>query len=263
VPIEPVTFEPRRFSSAAAHYLAGRVAYAPRLIARVAECCRLTATDRVLDLGCGPGQLAKAFAPLVAEVIGIDPEPEMLRLAEQDAPANVSFREGSSYGIGPDLGTCQLVTMGRSFHWMDRVDTLRRLDGIIAPGGAVALFHDHNLDLPENAWRKDFRELLGRYAANDPGWGTRHGPEWVRHETILLDSAFCELEAISIIERRQISATILVERALSMSSTSRARLGDRADAMVADIRALARGISAADRLVEVVAGTALIATRRQ
>ena len=34
--IEPVPFEPRRFRTAAAHYLAGRPGYAPRLIRRVA-----------------------------------------------------------------------------------------------------------------------------------------------------------------------------------------------------------------------------------
>jgi trans-aconitate methyltransferase len=63
--IDPVPFEPRRFRTAAAHYLAGRVAYPPRLISRVAEICGLEASGRLLDLGCGPGQLAKAFAPFV------------------------------------------------------------------------------------------------------------------------------------------------------------------------------------------------------
>ena len=76
---EAAVFQPHRFRTAARHYLAGRPAYAPRLIRLVAELLRLSERDRLLDLGCGPGVLAGAFAPLVGEVVAIDPEPEMLR----------------------------------------------------------------------------------------------------------------------------------------------------------------------------------------
>ena len=260
--IEPVPFEPRRFRTAAAHYLAGRPGYAPRLIRRVAELCTLGAADRVLDLGCGPGQLAKALAPFVGAVVGIDPEPEMLRLAERDAPANVQFLEGSSYGLEPDLGVFRLVTMGRSFHWMDRVDTLRRLEGMIEPGGAVALFGDKHPEVPENAWRQVFQDLVERYAADDPHRHQRHEPGKASHIAVLLDSAFSELEEVSVIERRELPAAALIERALSMSSTSQARIGDRVDALVAEIEALTAQLAPAGRLIEVVASTALIAHRR-
>src|SRR3954462_2167706 len=66
---EGMFFEPHRFRSAARHYLSGRLAYAPRLIRLVAHLTDLTASDRVLDLGCGPRMLAGAFTPLVREVI--------------------------------------------------------------------------------------------------------------------------------------------------------------------------------------------------
>ena len=79
---EAELFQPRRFRSAAQHYVSGRPAYAHRLIRRVARFTGLSPDDRVLDLGCGPGMLAGAFAPLVGEVIAMDPEPEMLRIAE-------------------------------------------------------------------------------------------------------------------------------------------------------------------------------------
>ena len=91
-----VEFQPHRFRTAAKHYLAGRPAYAPRLIERVARGVGLGAEDRVLDLGCGPGMLAGAFAPLVREVVAVDPEPEMLRIAE----AQVGGAGGLSFGGG-------------------------------------------------------------------------------------------------------------------------------------------------------------------
>ncbi len=133
----------------------------------------------MLDLGCGPGPLARAFAPLCAEVVAIDPEPAMLAEAEAAPAANIVWQRGSSYDIGPALGTFHLCTMGRSFHWMDRADTLRRLDSMIGPGGAVALFHDSHPDLPDNAWQAGWKSLLDRYgdrtlrATASPGSGTR------------------------------------------------------------------------------------------
>jgi hypothetical protein len=60
---------------------------------------------------------------------------------------------------------------------------------------------------------------------------------------------------------REISAAVLIDRALSMSSTSRARIGDRADALVEEIGDLSARLAPAGRLVEVVASTALVARR--
>jgi trans-aconitate methyltransferase len=257
----PIPFEKRRFRTAAAHYLSGRPAYAPRLIDRVAELCAVKRPARLLDLGCGPGQLAKAFAGFAGEVLGIDPEPEMLRLARSDAPANVTFIEGSSYDIGPALGAFRLVTMGRSFHWMDREDTLRRLDSMVEPGGAVALFHDHHPNFPENALRRAFLEITERYATDDAFRSWKRGPDWTPHVTVLLNSVFRQLEEISVIERRVMSSSGLVDRALSMAPTSRAKIGDRADAMVAEIEALATRLENDGPLTEIIASTALIARR--
>ena len=74
----PAPFDPERYRSAAAHYERGRVPYASALIRRVAEVTGLGPEHRVLDLGCGPGPLARNFAPLVREVTAIDPSAEML-----------------------------------------------------------------------------------------------------------------------------------------------------------------------------------------
>ncbi len=256
------TFEPRRFRTAAAHYLAGRPPYSPRLIQRVAEMSGITREHRLLDLGCGPGLLAIAFAPFVREVVGVDPEPEMLRAAAaRGAPANVRWLEGSSYDLGPQFGKFFLTVMGRSFHWMDRADTLRRLDTMIEPGGAVVLFDDTYPNLPDNAWRAPWRELVNRYADGDAARGRARSADWLRHEVFLLDSAFAELEAISIIERRRVAVETLVDRVLSTSTTSRARLGARADDLVGEIRDLMAGIAPDGSVTEVIATEALIGRR--
>lgn len=253
----PPAFEPRRFETAAAHYLEGRPPYPMRLIRHVAALAGLGAGDRVLDLGCGPGQLAARFAALASEVLAVDPEPEMLRRAEELAgkSGKVRFRRGSSYNVGPDFGRFRLVTMGRSFHWMDREETLRRLDRLIDPGGAVALFSDRHPDLPENAWREGFRAITRHFGGENPAKGR------FRHTGVLLGSAFRALDAISVIERRQVTVENLIDRALSMSSTSPGKLGKRAAAMEAALHGLLQAYAVDGLITEVVAVWALVGRR--
>ncbi len=66
-------FTARRFQSTAAHYLGGRAPYPEGLITLTAQILPIGTGDRLLDLGCGPAQLATAFAPLAGEVLAAGP----------------------------------------------------------------------------------------------------------------------------------------------------------------------------------------------
>jgi ubiquinone/menaquinone biosynthesis C-methylase UbiE len=253
-----------RFHAAARHYLKGRPPYAADLIRRVVQLCGVGPTSRVLDLGCGPGPLALAFAPLVGEVIGIDPEPEMLRVAREEAAragVSVGFREGSSRELGADLGTFRLVAIGRAFHWMNRQETLLRLDRILEPEGAVVLFGDDHPKVPDNRWVAAFERLIDRYAAADTARATRRAPDWPRHEAVLLDSPFPRLERISVIERRATPVERFVDRALSLSSVSLDLTGERSDELSRETRAAMAAFAKDGRVTEVVESEALIARR--
>jgi hypothetical protein len=144
---------------------------------------------------------------------------------------------------------------------MDRVETLRRLDGILEPGGAVVLFDDKHPHLPENAWLGDFETLHEHYSEQDSGRRIRKGPDWRPHEAVLLDSAFPVLDRISALDRYPLSIERLIDRVLSRSSTTSARLGDKAAAMAEDIGKLVAQWGENGVLQEVVETRALIARR--
>ena len=256
----------RRFKSTVPHYLAGRPSYAPALIARVAQLCELSSAHRLLDLGCGPGQLAIAFAPYAGSVLAVDPEPEMLRAAPTGAGGrapNIEFCEASSEDLGAAFGRFWMAVIGRAFHWMDRAETLRRLDQMILPGGAVVLFGDDHPEVPDNRWRADYRALIDAYAQGDPAREQWRNGRHFQHEAVLLDSAFNVLERVGVIERRRIEIERLVDRALSMSSTSPARLGTQAVELADRIRELAARHAAGGFIIEVVESVALIARRQR
>jgi SAM-dependent methyltransferase len=256
-------FDAHRFQTAASHYLQGRPPYAPVLMRRIVQICGLDGSGRLLDLGCGPGQIAFALARHVREAVGIDPEPAMLALARSRAglPANIRFIEGSSYDLRPALGRFQLVTIGRAFHWMNRADTLARLDPMVDAGGGVVLFDTDIPELPQNAWHKAYREVTEPFAAQDPERVRRKSPDWAKNEAVLLESSFNRLERVAAIARHETPVETLVDRALSTSSMTRAKLAGQADELAAKLSAALAPFAIEGRIVELVESEALIAWR--
>ncbi|HEY2023728.1 class I SAM-dependent methyltransferase [Paraburkholderia sp.] len=263
--IAPASLIPGRFKDTAAHYLMGRPAYSPQLIRRVAQSCELRDSHRLLDLGCGPGQLSLAFSSWVGAGLALDPEAEMLRVAAAlgaGIAPNIAYRSGASYDLSHALGQFRLVVIGRAFHWMDRADTLARLDTLIEPHGAVALFSTSLVVDAPIAWLAPYRALLDEYSSDDPARLQRKADGWESHDVVLAKSAFSALERIAVIETRRVSVEALRARALSMSSLSRARLGARLDELLARIDRLLDAHATADGwLDERIESVALIARR--
>jgi SAM-dependent methyltransferase len=254
----------RRFRSAAKYYLSGRPSYSSLLIRRVVELCALNSTHKILDLGSGPGQLAMAFAPFVSEVTALDPEPEMLEIGRKDASSGhfrIKFVQGGSYDLGPQFGRFQAATIGRAFHWMDRAKTLNLLDAMIESDGVVVLFNDSHPEVPENSWHDPYKKVIERYSEDDIERQRLRSPEWLKNEAILLASPFHQMERISIIERRFTAVERFSDRALSLSITSRERLGATADDLSSEIRELMAKFAVEGVVTEVVESTALIARR--
>ena len=159
------------FAGTAWHYARYRPGYPQAFFDDLARQFCLDGTGRLLDLGCGTGQLTLPLAQHVAEAVGIDPEPEMLVEAAGQAEAtsvtNVTWAQGSSTDLPGDLGRFRLVTMGRSFHWMDREHVLAVLDGMVDDDGGVVLANDSCLVRPTTAWQRAVEEIQHRFLPAD------------------------------------------------------------------------------------------------
>ncbi|MBB3644972.1 SAM-dependent methyltransferase [Rhizobium sp. BK619] len=261
-----VPFEPRRFRTTATYYSRFRVPYPDALIERVTARTGLRPGDRLLDLGCGPCQIGIAFARLAgADVTGLDPEPEMLEAARDNAAAAGVRAElvlGSSYDLGPAFAPLKMTVMGRSFHWMDRAATLAMLDKLTEPGGTVVLFGDRHISASP-AWRETMESVSERLSPEEmrAERQLRRGPDFGKHEEFLLRSAFRNLERIGIVTERVIDADEIVGRAFSMSVTSPQALGDRTMEFERTLRSELAALAPDGKFTEIVESNALIAFR--
>jgi ubiquinone/menaquinone biosynthesis C-methylase UbiE len=258
-------FQPRRFRSTVPFYARYRLGYPNRLVRRAAALAGLGSSERVLDLGCGPGLLALPFARIGADVVAVDPEPDMLAVAREAAESEglrIDFREGSSFDLPADLGTIKMVVMGRSFHWMDRAATLQVFERIVARDGAVALFGEHHPPTRENGWRAVARQVASRYEVDQESYRELwRGPEGLGHEAYLFNSAFRDLQGVSEFTRVELTADDIVGRVLSLSPSSPERLGDRRAAFEADLRKALADFAPDGRFAEIAEMQATIARR--
>jgi SAM-dependent methyltransferase len=139
-----VPYDPTIYAGAAAHYRAGRPPYSPQLEAVLTEEFGLDGTGRLLDGGCGPGILTVRLAHLFEEVVGLDPDPDMLaegrRVAGERAIANIRWVQARAEELPEGApGPYRLVTFGQSLHWTDEGPVAEAVYDMLEPGGALAL----------------------------------------------------------------------------------------------------------------------------
>jgi hypothetical protein len=185
-----------------------------------------------------------------------------LSIVATEARVSIDILQGSSFDMPPRIGPFRLVTIGRAFHWMDRIAAVRMLDKQILPGGALALVHDHHPETAENAWRMALRDIADRFGrAGAAHVREARAPDYHSHESILLDSTFSCLERIGVVIRRELTADDIVGLGYSLSALSPPKLGSRGRAFEAELRAELLRLSPDGRFTEIAELTALIAKR--
>jgi ubiquinone/menaquinone biosynthesis C-methylase UbiE len=260
---------PDLFASTARYYARYRPGYPETFFRHVVARFGLDGTGCVLDLGCGTGQLAIPLAWHAREVIGMDPEPEML--AEAAAAANRAGVHNIRWIRGSDrdlerlrhsLGTPRVATMGRSFHWMDRDATLRTLATMLEPaGGVVVVSDDERVWGVDGWWQETVRETIIRWLGpvRRAGSGTRTVFE--RFEDVFARSPFPNIEIYHELMHRTVTTDELIGYLYSTSFCSPAVLGDNRAAFEADLRARLHALSPTGVFDEDVALDAWLLTR--
>jgi ubiquinone/menaquinone biosynthesis C-methylase UbiE len=164
---------------------------------RMFEVAGLQPGSRVLDIGCGAGDVSFLAAEIVGttgSVVGVDRAPEAIAAARArahaEARSNVDFRLGAIDEIVDDRGFDALVGRFVLMHQADPAATLRSAAGHVRPGGVVVVlesamsacvagFHS----APHSpAYDRITRLLTGiiRAAGADVGMGLRLGEVFER-----------------------------------------------------------------------------------
>ncbi len=133
--------------------------------------------EKVLDVGSGTGLLAEYVAGLVGptgSVVGVDPLPLRIALAQQKGRPNLSFKVGTAYGLRefPEA-SFDVVYLNAVLHWLpDKLGPLREIHCVLKKGGRLGIStgsKDHPNQLQAIKVLVLSREPYSRYAEASDG----------------------------------------------------------------------------------------------
>ena len=151
-------------------------------MARVVAECGLDGRQRLLDLGCGTGEVFLRLLPHLSSVVAVDPDPDMLEHAKRKAArrgsTHIRFVQATAEEIDGTYGVFDLVTAGASFHWMDRhlVGSMVARD-LLVPGGTLAILGSTSLWHGEERWHGVVRDVIRHWCGEEPPSGNRLVPD--------------------------------------------------------------------------------------
>jgi SAM-dependent methyltransferase len=219
-----------RFASTVAYYESARPPYGAAFFEAVALQLGLDGDQRLLDVGAGPGILAIGFAPYCREVLGVDPEPGMVeaaRAAAKRAGVAVRFIESRFEDVAGKRGKFDIVSIGRAIHWLDPEPARAALDRAVAPHGRVLVCGATSAKDGRNRWLEAFNSVCDRWKGDRPSRD---------HHSFFADGRFNRTGTIRVEGTYAVPVERLVERVLSMSTSSSERLGDEVPAMKSAMR---------------------------
>ncbi|OFJ51095.1 methyltransferase domain-containing protein [Mycolicibacterium grossiae] len=120
------------FGAAAARYDDHRPRYPREVIAHLVDRPGL----RVLDVGAGTGIASVQLAEAGADVLAVEPDPQMAELA---AAKGIAVEVATFEEWEPGGRRFDLVVFAQSFHWVRPEPAVAAVAGVLDPGGRLAL----------------------------------------------------------------------------------------------------------------------------
>jgi ubiquinone/menaquinone biosynthesis C-methylase UbiE len=145
----------------------------------------MSATTRVLDVGCGTGELLRRLRAKYqgAMLAGLDPVPEMLEVARDKLSGQEDLRVGYADSLPWPAASFDLVVSCNMFHYITHpVEALQEMARVIRPGGVLVLTDwcddylacrlcNLYLRLTNRAFYKTYREGECRTLLGEAGFG--------------------------------------------------------------------------------------------
>lgn len=119
----------------------------------------------VLDVGCGPGNIARNLLNYAERIDAVDISRPMLARAKT-LPGGNSAKIRWLYGRAEEVEVSPpyaLITAGESLHWLDWGIVLPRFARLLTPHGVLALVHVEEQDTP---WRDGYMHIVKRFSNN-------------------------------------------------------------------------------------------------
>jgi len=252
------------FSGAAAYYDRYRPPYPTALLRDLRREAAAGGT-RLVDWGCGTGELTLPLGPSFDEVIAVDIDADMIAAArakaDQLGQSHVRWIVGSAESLALPDDSVDLIVAGSSFHWMDRGLLAGRAYRALTAGGAIGVAGGGSSVWDVTCeWHEVAVASMKRWLGEQRRAGSGTYAVAGRHEDNLRSAGF-RLEHRRYRVAYRWSADSIVGYLYSTSFAGPAVLGDRRQSFEAELRAGLARLSPDDSFDEVLDYHLLIGRR--
>jgi ubiquinone/menaquinone biosynthesis C-methylase UbiE len=138
------------FDEIAAEYDRHRPAYPDALIDQACRVARIGSGDRVLEVGCGSGQLTRGLVARGLHVTALEPGNSLIALARQnlERAGVVEFVNAKFEDALLPREQFAAVFCASAFHWVDPEVSWQKAADVLVPGGTLALVQYCGLEEP-------------------------------------------------------------------------------------------------------------------
>jgi SAM-dependent methyltransferase len=129
------------FNEVAVEYDRNRPAYPDALVDLACEVAGIGDGDRVLEVGCGTGQLTRSLLARGLRVTALEPGDQLILLAEENLKdaGDVEFVHARLEDMQLPRESYEAVFSASAIHWVDPGLSWRKIADALAPNGTLAL----------------------------------------------------------------------------------------------------------------------------
>jgi ubiquinone/menaquinone biosynthesis C-methylase UbiE len=135
------------FDAVAERYDRVRPGYPRQTVEDLEHLAALRVGGRVLEIGCGTGQLTVPLARLGTTLTAVELGTALADVARRNAAAypNVQVVVGAFEEVPLADNAFDLVVAATSFHWIDPATRLTKSARVLRPGGSLAVIDTHHI----------------------------------------------------------------------------------------------------------------------
>ena len=183
------------FTGTADYYARYRPQYPDPLIEDVRDLAPGERGEYLVDWGCGTGEVAIPLSSTFDRVTAVDNDPDMIAVARRKSSeagiSNVDWVAGQAEALAIEPSTCDLITAGSAFHWMDRELLSQRAYTGLKDGAAFALIGGGSSVWDENAeWHSIATTCLRTHLGELRRAGSGTYGVTKRHQDFLVPAGF-------------------------------------------------------------------------
>ena len=146
-----------------------RLGYPEKVVEDVIELSKIDRGDRILEIGCGTGQITIDFLKRGYDLVAIEKGESLAKIAVKNLGSYQNAQiTNAAFEDWETKDKFKLVISAQAFHWIDKESGLNKISNILKASGSLGLIW--NIDESgETAFYKETNKIYDEYIAGNGG----------------------------------------------------------------------------------------------